>query len=688
MHLKTDLPELLAPAGSPEALSAAIEGGADAVYFGSVRFSARMRAKNFDHSEITDAIALCRAHGVKSYITVNTRLRDGEIPELLDTVSVLNDAGADALIIADLGAASLIRERFPDLPLHASTQLSGVSSRDALELSKLGFSRMVCPRELSLGQIMSLTANSPLEIEMFIHGAHCVSFSGQCMLSYAMGGRSGNRGECAQPCRLPYMVAGTTGVSKSEYPLSLKDMCLASHVREILLSGVTSLKIEGRQKSPDYVWGVTKMYRALLDGRRDATKEEIESLAALFSRDGFSDGYLKKRYVGMLGIRREVDTENSKSAKVFEGLTKRVPISTHLTVKAEMPITLSVTVGERTVTVTGVTPTEARTVPLTADAALKNIEKLGGTPFILDTFTADMEDGLFVTPAQLNVLRRDAIAALNAPPARRALDVVHEMPTYPETHGKKPIYTAEFLSPGQIPAQAESFFDEIYLPLHCRTKDYSVALPEYAPDKRMGQLEAALSLASPKSVLAHSPAQIALGGKMGIPVTASLRLNVFNGFCADEIIKMGADAVTLSPELPLGAMRAIRAPKSVIVYGRLPLMLTLRCAISDGGSACRIHGAGGFTENDTVEKNHLCMASLKDRTGASFPIVGMYDCTNILYNSIPVYMADKAATLSSLGAERWHFLFTTESKKEAAEIITAYTEGRAPRNPSAIRRLK
>ena len=173
------LPELLVPAGSPEALAAAIEGGADAVYFGAVRFSARMRARNFEENELADAIALCRAHGVKSYITVNTRLRDGEIAPLLDTVSILNGAGADALIIADLGAAARIREMFPDLPLHASTQLSGVSAADAAALRDLGFSRMVCPRELSAGQIADLCAKSPLEIEMFIHGAHCVSFSGQ-----------------------------------------------------------------------------------------------------------------------------------------------------------------------------------------------------------------------------------------------------------------------------------------------------------------------------------------------------------------------------------------------------------------------------------------------------------------------------------------------------------------------------
>lgn len=683
------MPELLAPAGSPEALHAAIEGGADAVYFGAVRFSARMRARNFEENELSDAIALCRAHNIRSYITVNTRVRDGEIAPLLDTVSVLNAAGADALIIADLGAARAVREAFPDLPLHASTQLSGVSSQDAAALADLGITRMVCPRELSLAQITALCAKSPLEIEMFIHGAHCVSLSGQCMFSYAMGGRSGNRGECAQPCRLPYTVENCAGGSRSQYPLSLKDMCLAGHIREILLSGVRSLKIEGRQKSPEYVFGVTKMYRTLLDEGRDASPEEISALAALFSRDGFSDGYLRRAYKDMLGIRRAEDTEKSRTAAPFAGLTKRVPVAARLMVKAGEPITLSLSSHGRTVTAAGALPTAARTQPLTEETARRNIEKFGGTPYTLTDFSARIEDGLFVTPAQLNALRRDAVSALNAPPARRGPLPVAEYSDTPEAMPAAPIFTAEFLSPGQITPEAESFFSEIYLPLHCRTKGYGTVLPEYAPDKRMGQIRAALSLAAPTSLIVHSPAQIALAREMGIPAIASLRLNVFNDACAREICAMGAACVTPSPELPLGAVRAIRAPKSVIVYGRIPLMLMLRCAISDGGAACPFHGAGGFTEEDgAVQKAHLCMASMKDRTGASFPTIGMYDCTNVLYNSVPIYMADKQKTLSTLGAARWHFLFTTESKDEVNEIVRAYREKRAPKDGHAIRRLK
>ncbi len=686
MRSGTDfLPELLAPAGSPEALAAAIEGGADAVYFGAVKFSARMRAKNFSDTELYDAIALCRAYGVRSYITVNTRLRDGELPEMLDTVGILHDAGADALIMADLGAAAMVREKYPALELHASTQLSGCSAEDARVLHTLGFSRMVCPRELSLRQISLLCGASPIEIEMFIHGAHCVSYSGQCMLSYAMGGRSGNRGECAQPCRLPYSISCAAGASKNEYPLSLKDMCLAGHIREIILSGAASLKLEGRQKSADYVWGVTKMYRTLLDERRDASADEIAALAALFSRDGFSDGYFRDRYADMLGVRRRDDTEMSKNAPAFPGLTRKIPLDAAFRMRAGEPISLSLTNGEKTVTLCGEIPDAARTAAMDAESAKKNLSKFGGTPYILRNFTAEIDDGLFCTPAKLNALRRDAIAALNAPVTREAQDV-HAAEKAAPAPAVPLRRTAEFLSPDQIPPEAEEFFDEIYLPLRCRARDYSVMLPPYAPDKTLSRAEAALSIVSPRSVLVQSPAQIALAARSGIPAFASLRLNVFNDRCAQEIIRLGAAAITASPEIPLGAVRAMTVPRAVIAYGRLPLMLTLRCAISDGGSCCTLEGTGGFHEN--TDKPHLCRASPTDRTGSSFPLIGMYDGSNILYNSVPLYMADRMDTLLRCGAGVHHFIFSDETKAEAARIIRAYRDGMPPADPAAVRRLK
>jgi len=688
MPPRTDrLPELLAPAGSPEALAAAVEAGADAVYFGAHRFSARMRARNFSDLELSDAVALTRAHGVRSYITVNTRLRDAELPEALETVGLLYEAGADALIVADPGLAAAVRARFPALPLHASTQTSGCSSEDARALMNMGFSRMVCPRELSRDEFAALCAASPIEIEMFLHGAHCVSYSGQCLFSFAMGGRSGNRGECAQPCRLPFAMKGS-GVSEAAYPLSLRDMCLAGRIREILKTGVASLKIEGRQKSADYVYGVTKTYRALLDERRDATAEEIAHLAALFSRDGFTTGYFDRRYRHMLGVRRADDTDASRAAPAFGGLTRKVPVAAALTARAGTPLTLSLTAGGRTVTVSGDVPEPARTASLDAEAARRSLAKFGATPYALAAFTAAIDDGLFVTPAALNALRRAAAAALLAPPERPApiADAPCAPPRGADAPPAVPARTAEFLSPAQIPSEAEEYFSEIFLPLSCGARDYAVSLPAYTPEAATARLGDALSAASPRAVLVHTPGQLALAARLGIPAVASLRMNLWNDRCASVLLGMGAAMLTPSPELPLGALRGIRGPKAVLAYGRLPLMTTVRCALSDGGAFCRARRGGGYT--DAPDKRFLCRAELRDRTGAAFPVVGLTDCTNVVFNSVPLYMADRQDALCAVGAHALHFLFTIEDRAAAADVIAAYRDGRAPDAPAKVRRWR
>ncbi|MBQ4067397.1 MAG: U32 family peptidase, partial [Clostridia bacterium] len=283
-------PELLAPCGSMSALEAAIEGGADAVYFGSDRFNARMRADNFSGDDLARSISLTKAYGIKSYITLNTRLFDIELSDALRLSASLYEAGADALIVADTGIARLIKKHIPELEIHASTQLSGHNAEDAKALMEAGFTRMVCHREITRDGLLSLCKDSPIEIEMFIHGAYCVSFSGQCLMSAVMGGRSGNRGECAQPCRQPYTTPGDKG---KNYPISLKDMCLASHITDMIDFNVASLKIEGRQKPAEYVYKTVKIYRRLLDEGRNATAEEIDELERIFSRSGFSDGYFK-----------------------------------------------------------------------------------------------------------------------------------------------------------------------------------------------------------------------------------------------------------------------------------------------------------------------------------------------------------------------------------------------------------
>ena len=306
--MKKDLPELLCPAGSMEALDAALRAGADAVYIGGRQFNARMNARNFERAQIVEAVGKCHARGVKLYVTLNTLVLDREMNEALSYAAFLYEAGVDALIVADWGLSLEIRRRMPGFPLHASTQMSGHNVGAAQFLAEHGFSRMVCARELSKENIAYLTANAPIEIEAFVHGALCVCHSGQCLFSSVVGGRSGNRGECAQPCRLPY---------NGRYPLSLKDNCLAGHLNELTDMGVVSLKIEGRMKSPDYVYRVASIYRRLLDERRNAGQKELNELSKVFSREGFTDGYFTGSISpAMLGTRTEADKQSSAAAGV------------------------------------------------------------------------------------------------------------------------------------------------------------------------------------------------------------------------------------------------------------------------------------------------------------------------------------------------------------------------------------
>ena len=281
------LPELLSPAGSLDALRAAIEGGADAVYLGGGSFHARMNADNFGTQEsLCEAIAMSHFWGVKVYVTLNTMVYDRELNAALAQAEQAARAGADALIVADLGLATLLRRALPSLPLHASTQMSIHRGDAGKLLADAGFSRMVVAREMPADQIAEAVRQSPIEIEAFVHGALCVSQSGQCLFSSLVGGRSGNRGECAQPCRLPFK----DGRGKDFYPLSLKDLSLARYVPELIESGVASLKIEGRMKSPEYVYTVTRIWRALLDAGKGADEAQMQELCNAFSRGGFTDG--------------------------------------------------------------------------------------------------------------------------------------------------------------------------------------------------------------------------------------------------------------------------------------------------------------------------------------------------------------------------------------------------------------
>ncbi len=541
------LPELLCPAGSPEALEAALAAGADAVYLGGSRFNARMNAHNFDAGALREAVTHAHHMGGRVYLTLNTLLWDRELSEAVEAAYEAALCGVDALIIADMGAAALIRQALPALPLHASTQLSGHNAGMGHVLAPLGFSRFVIARETSLGDLATAVRDNPLEVEVFIHGALCVSHSGQCLFSSVVGGRSGNRGECAQPCRLPYGCAGCKGAltrantqpksrynpkkpsqdhpQTESYPLSLKDLSLAAHVPALIEAGVSSLKIEGRMKSPGYVGGVSAVWRRLLDERRGATAEEMATLGDLFSREGFTDGYHVRRVdARMMGVRSEADKERTAAAERAAMTTKyppRLPIEMGFFAAPGKPVRLTATaplyrqggvdphMGQATsdqasaetttdtaritVAVTGECPEVTEAGGLSAEVVERQLTRTGGTPYNVAgvgmQIRTDAEERVPSLPvSRLNALRREVIDALDSAraeampnpavgytpltaadirafPAALLAESAVLADKVPDTSAVLLRRTARFRATAQITKEAVSYFDRLYLPL-------------------------------------------------------------------------------------------------------------------------------------------------------------------------------------------------------------------------------
>ena len=665
------LPELLAPAGSPDALAAAIEGGADAVYFGGAAFNARMLAQNFGGSAMDEAAARCHAYGVKAYVTLNTLVGDREMDDCLRAAEQAWRAGIDALIVADLGVAAMLRRQIPELPLHASTQASAHNAEAARRLAEMGFTRVVCARELSQADLRTLVAESPIEIEMFIHGALCVSHSGQCLFSSLVGGRSGNRGACAQPCRLPYTVGG-----KEKYPLSLCDLSLAPHVPALIDLGVASLKIEGRMKSPEYVRDVTAVWRTLLDERRAATPAEMRRLADIFSRGGFTDRYFRGlrpdgNNSAMLGVRSAEDKAASRALEPFRGITRTAPLTLAAVIRADRPMTLTASAAGRTVTVAGQTPQPARTAPIDEETVRRCLGKLGGTPYRAEALTVELDAGLMVPISGLNALRRAAIEALSVHTPHPGFDAGSYQPDgtvrRPQDAGKAPVRHARFAHPAQITPAARAYFDRIYLPLEAYTDAADgVVMPPVILD---GERDAARALlqaaadAGASSALVGNLGHIAFAQEAGLTVHGDFRFNVTSGEALAALRRAGVGDCILSPELTLPQVRDFAGPRSLIVYGRVPLMTLEKCAIRE------VADCAACARGEAV---------LVDRRGVRFPMLRAWQHRTLIVNSRPTYMLDKQAQLRAAGVTSEHFLFTTESPAEVDALIAAARAGAAP----------
>ena len=649
MKRSTPLPELLAPAGSEEALYAACEAGADAVYLGG-RHSARAFAKNFDEAALTDAVRYAHLHGVKVYVALNTLLLDRELTEVLPYADRVAAMGVDAAIVADLGLMRLLRRHLPTLAIHASTQAFIHNTAAADFYAAMGAERVVAARELSLEAIHRMVDGARAEVEVFLHGALCVSHSGQCLFSSLVGGRSGNRGECAQPCRLPY---------GGGYPLSLSDLSLARHIPALIESGVSSLKIEGRMKAPAYVGGVTAIYRRLLDEGRAATRDEEEELRRLFSRSGFTDRYFVGRpHEPMTGVRTEENKAESRLCE--ENFTqKRVPVTGEAVLQHGVPARLTLTAKGRSVTVTGDIPSPAESAPLTKEEVVRRLSRLGGTPLTMaeEALTVTLDGGLFLAAGQLNALRRAAVSALldTARPTVGAVHTPSPRPTPPT-----PRRVALCRTVGQLTAaEGSGFFDRLYLylPEAVTTGRFpeGVWLPPVVTDPEWGELDGMLTAAAHGGstyAVCDSVGQVAAVRRTGLLPVGGFRLNVTNRESLYACLEAGITDVTLSPELTAAQCRDLSG--RVITYGRIPLMLTERCFVRENFGCARCGRAG-----------------LTDRRGVRFPLLREWPHRMLVLNSVPTYLADRPTVLATAGNPPECYLFTNETEKETAAVIAA-----------------
>ena len=665
--------ELLSPAGSPEALRAAVQSGCGAVYLGWGSFNARRSAKNFSDEEFADAIRYCHLRGVRVFLTLNTLLTDRELPLALDAARTACRLGVDSVLVQDWGLFALLREALPDLPLHASTQMSVFTAGGANEVYGDGCERVVLARECSREDTAAICKACPAEIEIFGHGALCMCYSGQCEMSALIGGRSGNRGTCAQPCRLPYALGEKRG-----YLLSLKDNNLSPYLRQMEEMGVACLKIEGRMKRPEYVGAVTGIYRRLLDEKRPPSPAESAQLEQAFSRSGFTDGYWTgKRGPQMFGMRPEnarwPEEWFAQVRKTYENGAENRPVAVDFTcrIAAGAPTLLTAALPDgRQVAVDGPVPEAARSRSLTEEELRTRLQKTGGTEFVCRRIDISLEEGLMLSAGSINALRREALSRLRALLTEKPPRRVHDTPVPPPAPAActgAPKLTASVTYAHQLTPELAKAVDYLYLPLALLE---AIDLEEYAGYTRLCAVlprvfrtedEAAFRKAlqsHPRlsAVAVSNLGHLPIVAGLGLEIRGDMGLNVFNSLSLLFLGELGVTAATVSPELRHQQVRDLSKylPCEAVVYGRLPLMITENCPLRCSGQCS--HGTGG---------------TLTDRTGAAFPLLCAHGCRSEIQNSKALYLADKTQW-KECGLTWARLRFTTETAEEALDILRRY----------------
>lgn len=664
--------EILAPAGSYEAMIAAVRNGADAVYLGSKALNARRNATNFDDEELLNAVKYCHERGVKVHQTLNTLMYDNERDEVINAIKTAVQVGVDALIIQDLGVMGLAKQLAPNMSLHASTQMAIHNLEGAKEAVKLGFLRIVLARELSKDEIEYITQNIPIETEVFVHGALCMCVSGQCYLSSMIGERSGNRGLCAQPCRLPFKAEGGT----NEYALSLKDLSIADKVNELAQIGVSSIKIEGRMKRPEYVAAVVSEIKKCVSNN----EIDYKTLKSVFSRNGFTNGY----YMGnvdyeMFGTRQKDDVLAASNVlkdleKTYAKETNLIAIDMKLFIQQNENVKLicSDKLGNICES-TAPSPEIALNKPTTAEKAEQSLSKTGGTPYFIDKFEAIIDDGLIVPVSVLNSLRRECLEKLSnirsSTKEMQSIGKIMPVPKISADLSVMPKIRVRVSTALQITPYILENAQMIIIPvaqLNAWVKKGGkiednicgeLSAIDFSPDYSINLIKK-LKEQGLKHIYASNLWAFYVAKELGIAhIHCGFNLNIFNSDALYQYAKMGAEDAELSFELNLNKIKDINRTMKcgIVAYGYLPLMTLRNCPV-DASVGC-----------DNCNSPHR----LKDRKGVEF-FVSCEGGQSRLYNSVPLYLADRFDELK--GIDFITLYLTMEKPEQCDRIYNDYVQ--------------
>lgn len=684
--------EILAPAGSMECLRAAVAAGADAIYLGGTKFGARAYAQNLSEEDLVQAIEYVHIHGRKIYMTVNTLLKDRELNELYAYLLPYYKAGLDGVIVQDIGAVKFIGEYFPEMPVHASTQMTITNTLGADFLKRYGITRVVPARELSLKEIRDMKKQTGLEMECFVHGALCYCYSGQCLLSSMIGGRSGNRGQCAQPCRLPYQTEG----KKPADLMSLKDLCTIDILPELIDAGIDSFKIEGRMKQPEYVYTVVKMYRKYADHYLKLQKEgkgkssyhvseaDKRELLATYQRRGYCEGYYYQHNgKDMVSLKRPKNgRDGSAEEKPWQDIKVQEKINGILTLSVGNRAKLTVSCGDVTVECIGQEVQAAQKQPLDPARIEKQMRKTGNTEFTFDNLEILIEGNVFLPMQALNELRREGIeelteqiqmqyrreeAGCGMKTATAGFDSDADGVT--ETAGKKECcISASVQNKAQLDTAVNSKIRYIYLEedVEFEREDgvqYFLAMPYIFRENTIKRYEKMYTEIEKKydGILIRNWESYAWLKRHEYQkeIRSDYNLYIFNRKTKEELRRLGIARGTASVELNDRELARIGIEEQVfIAYGYQPVMISAGC-IQKTSASC--DGKGG-------------VLSISDRYQKKFAVRRYCrDCYNVMYNSAPLFLADKAEEVHALAPAELRLDFTTESSGQVKEICHAYT---------------